>query len=498
MNNIIHVIILLSSLASLSLVSLASRPIFLDKLANQSAFILPRRNRDWGYLRMGDGPRIRTAVHKLLRGENFTISVIGGSITEGQCAQSFDGQWPSWGVQLWRRLQGAFPDSHIEFTNGAHSGATSEYFSLCLFEHVSEKADLVIIEEAANESPEGQPQNRMALERLIRGCLNLPNKPLVLMLNYYDKWKGGGPAAFDDNPQEFWFYHLQLFYHLPSLSMRAALWDLFKQGAKGFRVDGFGGCILVGGRCEAGGCRNNINCTEERREEQFYCDLLHPWASTGHRALAEMAFHMILVEAEAVFSLQAEAVFYHPIGNETLLDSSNQLPDPLVSTNYERPSTACAFKDKMARLLESHNGWEFIDEAHKDGRHRWGWISSISGSKLRIKINTLDTIEVQKADLSKQMVIEVAMLHSYEQMGWASVSCEENCQCHGLPLIDLSNTNGKHESPLLMHGFKVSQHENCIIAITVVNKTGATGGFKVKVVGVAVTETGLPEAYRIV
>jgi hypothetical protein len=111
---------------------------------SSKGWILPPRNRRLGMGYRGDWARLRVALNELITGRNFTLSTIGGSVTEG--AGSWDWQ-PAWPTRLLAMLQKLFPlNPNIRLVNGARAATGPDYMSLCIDEHVPKNATLIISE----------------------------------------------------------------------------------------------------------------------------------------------------------------------------------------------------------------------------------------------------------------------------------------------------------------------------------------------------------------
>ena len=147
-----------------------------DLQADEARWILPRRYRDLGLSIPGDTARLRVALSKLITGvcldclrmeyvqknlpnsmpctmhwfgpcmsltrgsncipkiakvgQEFTLALVGGSVTEGHGGTPTH---PSWGVALIQMISLAFNNTAgiIRLVNGARGASTSAYMSLC-------------------------------------------------------------------------------------------------------------------------------------------------------------------------------------------------------------------------------------------------------------------------------------------------------------------------------------------------------------------------------
>ncbi|WWC95233.1 hypothetical protein V866_002091 [Kwoniella sp. B9012] len=134
----------------------------------------------------GSHHRIRQFLHKALRGENLTVSVIGGSITKGHQV------WVNeiWFHKFWEWLND-FVGNDVEVTevNGAAPATGSDYFSFCFPLHIPTDSDLIFVELAVND--EGIVEHVENMENLLRGLLDLPSKPAIVLVEAMAFSNGG-------------------------------------------------------------------------------------------------------------------------------------------------------------------------------------------------------------------------------------------------------------------------------------------------------------------
>jgi len=71
-------------------------------------------------------------------------------------------------------------DITITSVNGAAPATGSDYFSFCFPLHIPTDSDLVLVELAVND--EGIPEHVENMENLLRGLLDLPTKPAVILV----------------------------------------------------------------------------------------------------------------------------------------------------------------------------------------------------------------------------------------------------------------------------------------------------------------------------
>lgn len=140
-------------------------------------------------LSTGDNGRLNQVLAKLANGEEVSIAMIGGSITEGAGA---DIPANSYGDIFVNSLQQTYPEATIHYCN-AGLGNTPSTLGLMRYERdvtskVTAEPDLVIIEFAVNDWDE--PTYGRAYESMVRNVLKQENDPAVLLLFsvFQSKW----------------------------------------------------------------------------------------------------------------------------------------------------------------------------------------------------------------------------------------------------------------------------------------------------------------------
>ena len=165
----------------------------------------------------GDSARLQHALAKARRGEAVTVSVIGGSITQGAGASQAEKRYGELVAAWWRQT---FPKASIRFVNAGIGATGSDYGALRVKRDLlSQHPDFVVVEYAVND-----PNTQAAaetLEGLLRQILRETSQPAVLLL--FTMHQDGG------NAQE-WQGKVGRHYDLPMVSFRDALWPEIKEG----------------------------------------------------------------------------------------------------------------------------------------------------------------------------------------------------------------------------------------------------------------------------
>ena len=74
-------------------------------------------------------------------------------------------------------MGGDIPITHV---NGGAPATGSDYFSFCFPLHIPRDSDLILVELGVND--QGIPEHVENMENLLRGLLDLPHKPAVMLV----------------------------------------------------------------------------------------------------------------------------------------------------------------------------------------------------------------------------------------------------------------------------------------------------------------------------
>ncbi|WVQ94715.1 hypothetical protein IAU59_001795 [Kwoniella sp. CBS 9459] len=216
--------------------------------------------REWEFKRSlqyeGTGSRIQAFLDKARSGKPFTVAVIGGSVSKGRGltpppgvavrraeepisataanvdlteASSSGDSGPASGqmgattlyshqnlhYMIFDWLNRTFPNPGNRFVNGAQGGVGAGYFGWCFKEHIPEESDLILVEQGINDLLEIEVIN--LYEHLLRGLLELPNKPAVINVETFT-------ALFPSLLSSSAFHQSVLnFYDVPSIAIRDVL-----------------------------------------------------------------------------------------------------------------------------------------------------------------------------------------------------------------------------------------------------------------------------------
>ncbi len=168
-------------------------------------------------LNEGDLSRLAAAMKKAQNGEEITVGVIGGSITQGSLASNQDNCYASKFYQWWT---GKFPDGKINFVN-AGIGGTDSYLGVHRVDEqlLSYKPDVVIVEFSVNDTD--KTMNKYSYDSLVRKILSDENNPAVILL-----------FTTQDNGTSLQDVHKEIgaAYDLPMISYREAVYPEIEAG----------------------------------------------------------------------------------------------------------------------------------------------------------------------------------------------------------------------------------------------------------------------------
>lgn len=170
---------------------------------------------DKALLNRGNNVRIKNVVERAKNGEDITIAVIGGSITEGAGAAKYSDCWACKVLQGFRARYGAGDGKNIKFVNAGVGGTASTFGWMRWDRDVLQRVndtdglpDLVIVEYAVNDGQE--PTKRRCYEAMVRSILEQPNAPAVILL--FSVFQSGFTLQKDLAP-------IGMVYHLMMISM---------------------------------------------------------------------------------------------------------------------------------------------------------------------------------------------------------------------------------------------------------------------------------------
>ncbi len=165
----------------------------------------------------GNLARLAAVMRRAEKGEDITVGVIGGSITQGSSATSTQNTYAYRFYQWWEQ---AFPQAKIRLVN-AGIGATTSYLGVHRVDQelLSEEPDVVIVEFSVNDSD--TRFFKESYEALVRKLLKAEQSPAVLLL--FMTMEDGTSAE----PSHM---HIGFLYDLPRISYRQAVLKEIEEG----------------------------------------------------------------------------------------------------------------------------------------------------------------------------------------------------------------------------------------------------------------------------
>lgn len=126
----------------------------------------------------GNTDRLAAAMKKAENGEEVTVGVIGGSITQGTAASNQDNCYASKFFSWW---SGKFPEGKFNFVN-AGIGGTDSYLGVHRVDEqlLSQNPDVVIVEFSVNDTD--KTMNKYSYDSLVRKILSHESSPAVILL----------------------------------------------------------------------------------------------------------------------------------------------------------------------------------------------------------------------------------------------------------------------------------------------------------------------------
>ena len=140
-------------------------------------------------MNLGNNVRLKKVIERAQAGEQITIGTMGGSITEGAGASTYDECWAKrFGVRF-GNTYGVNNGSNVTLVNAGVGGTPSTFgymrFQRDIVDRVPETdpdgyPDLVVIEFAVNDW--GEPSGHRCFESMVKEVLQQPNEPAVVIL----------------------------------------------------------------------------------------------------------------------------------------------------------------------------------------------------------------------------------------------------------------------------------------------------------------------------
>ena len=165
----------------------------------------------------GNKARLAKAMKKAANGEDITVGVIGGSITQGSSATDHNNCYAELFHKYWVEK---FPQSNVNFVN-AGIGGTNSYLGVHRVDTqlLDSKPDAVIVEFSVNDTD--KLMNKYSYDSLVRKILNCDSRPAVMLL-----------FTTQEDGTSLWETHKEIgaAYDLPMLSYRAVVYPEVSAG----------------------------------------------------------------------------------------------------------------------------------------------------------------------------------------------------------------------------------------------------------------------------
>lgn len=274
-------------------------------------------------LSVGNNGRLDGVLKRMEQGEKVSVVAIGGSVTEGAGASTFDKAYADLFAQ---GLAKAYPKAEVNFLNVGFSGTPSS-LGVIRYDHdvtqkLSGNPDIVVIEFAVNDWQE-ETKSR-AYESMIKNILTRDEKTAVILMFavFRNKW----------NLEELYTGMGEL-YGLPMVSAKIGSRKAFEEG-------------LI-------------------TDEQFFFDEYHP-TGFGHKVMADSLLYMV-EQKKASFDEKKEISFDKVVaGTEfTNMHMVEADSDSACSKSENSKAVVCAGgfceRDKMIQGFQRTGEAEFAN-----------------------------------------------------------------------------------------------------------------------------------------
>lgn len=181
-----------------------------------------------GLVNAGSIDRLKNVMARALKGDDITLSIVGGSISAGgglyKDEENIAGLYYKGVVDWWNKVITPLTGSEMKVNNIAIGSIGTDYFSYCLRSHISNDSNIIIWELSGNDYNrylKTPTKGAKPLERLTRMALQVPSDPAIIFVNFfkgvdYKKTKKNCPN-FEDQGEDI----IAHYYKIPSLSWRA-------------------------------------------------------------------------------------------------------------------------------------------------------------------------------------------------------------------------------------------------------------------------------------
>ncbi|KXZ49985.1 hypothetical protein GPECTOR_18g140 [Gonium pectorale] len=241
------------------------------------------------------------------------------------------------------------------------------------------------------------------------------------------------------------FFGYATYYGLQMISLKAAVYHQMRAGARGFQVHAL--------RYET---RDNASSDPAAL---FYEDAMHPSGLTGHRrvalrpAIAELVIGLLLTVARGLVTRpwrQSEAELVRA-----------PLPAHMIPDNRDSAADSCLMGERLAAAAMEATGFSWINEGRNPAAPKWGFTATAPGASIAFNLSAIVATtdprvsasasdpwdgaagvagtageasaagaEADGAAAGRRLVlVMLAYLRSYENMGQAHVTCEGGCVC---------------------------------------------------------------------
>ena len=138
-------------------------------------------------MRLGNNKRLHKVVERAKAGEKITVATIGGSITEGAGAGTYQECYAYRFYDGFKSACGLDESADVAFVNAGVGGTDSVFGWMRYQRDVVDRVedsdnlpDVVVIEFSVNDY--GEPTNHKAFESMVKQILMAPNEPVVIIL----------------------------------------------------------------------------------------------------------------------------------------------------------------------------------------------------------------------------------------------------------------------------------------------------------------------------
>ncbi|GIL56587.1 hypothetical protein Vafri_11927 [Volvox africanus] len=148
---------------------------------------------------------------------------------------------------------------------------------------------------------------------------------------------------------------------------------------------------------------------------------MHPSGLTGHRVISELIAGLLLSVARGLVTRP-----WRPSEEEQIAAA---LPAHMIPDNYDTDLDICLMGENFRASAVDVQGFEWLNEGRSPLAPKWGYTATVPNASIAFTISHSATTNETARHVQASVLVILAYLRSYENMGVAAVSCSGGCVC---------------------------------------------------------------------